>query len=300
MLLSLRDGTSASADAVDASASALLRDAAVFPRQRRLMQLGICALIPATMAIAVFAAIKFQVRSQTANPSAYALKVCLGQLIGLERRDPATLTARQLEMREHIEIYVAERLRATAEDSAEYARAFPATAELQRENLMAQRVLAKARPRSPEEILAAEKTVAKLLVDQTANLNRFNQPAVLGSAIGLVVGGALAMVAVLGLIGALVARGGFGLRSLGAALVTADGHDVSRLRAVLRAVIAWSPVAIWILLLRLTPAIEKSTLVTALLYALVPGILIAGAIYAWRHPSRGLQDRIAGTWIVPR
>jgi uncharacterized RDD family membrane protein YckC len=300
LLTSLRDEAFAGPDAVDASASAMLRDAAVFPGQRRLMQLAVCALIPFTMAFAVFAAVKFQVRSQTANPSAFALKTCLGQLTGLERRDPATLTPSQLQMREHIEIYIAERLRPAAEDSAEYARAFPATAQLQHENSMAQRVLANARPRSPEEIREAEKTVAKLLVDQSANLNKFNQPAVLWSAIGVVVGGATALVAVLGLIGAFVARGGFALRTLGAAVVTADGQDVSRLRALLRAVVAWSPVVIWLVLLKLGPPVEQSSIATALLYALVPAILIAGATYAWLHPSRGIQDRIAGTWIVPR
>jgi serine/threonine protein kinase len=38
----------------------------------------------------------------------------------------------------------------------------------------------------------------------------------------------------------------------------------------------------------------------ALLYTLPVAMLVAGAVWAWRHPSRGIQDRIAGTWIVPR
>jgi hypothetical protein len=299
----LREEKFAAADAVDASASATLRDPAVFPRQRRLMQLVICGLVPVTMAFAVFAAVKFQVRSQTANPNGYALKVCLGQLVGFERVEkekPGSLTPRQLQVREHIEIYIAARLRTAAEDSAEYARAFPATAELQRENAMAQRVLANARPRSPEEIRAADTTVAKVIADHSVNLNKFNRPAVLWSAIGIVVGGAAAFVALLGLIGALVARGGFLLRVLGAAVVTADGREVSRLRALLRALVAWSPVAIGLVLLKVNPPVQQSTIGTALLYAIVPALLIAGAVYAWLHPSRGIQDRIAGTWIVPR
>ena len=300
LLLSLRDGALAGADAVEARASALLRDAAVFPRQRRLMQLALCALIPVTIAIAVFAAVKFQVRSRTANPDAYALKICLGQLVGLDRRDPATLTPRQRQVREHIEIYIAERLRTVAEGSAEYARAFPATAELQRENSMAQRVLANARPRSPEEVREAEATVAKIVADHTAGLNKFNRPAVLWSAIGIVAGGGAAFVALLGLIGALAARGGFTLRTLGAAVVTADGEGVGRVRALLRALVAWSPVAIWLVLLKVTPPVQESTIATALLYTFVPVLLTAGAIYAWLHPSRGIQDRITGTWIVPR
>ena len=47
------------------------------------------------------------------------------------------------------------------------------------------------------------------------------------------------------------------------------------------------------------PGIMKSDATVALHLAL-NAILIAGAIHAWLHPSRGIQDRIAGTWIVPR
>lgn len=90
------------------------------------------------------------------------------------------------------------------------------------------------------------------------------------------------------------------MRALGAALVTDDGQGVSRLRALLRAAVAWSPVVVWLVLLKLAPEIQQSSIATALLYALVPALLIAGAVYAWLHPARGIQDRIAGTWIVPR
>jgi len=45
---------------------------------------------------------------------------------------------------------------------------------------------------------------------------------------------------------------------------------------------------------------KRDDTTTVQLYALVPAILLGGATYAWLHPSRGIQDRIAGTWIVPR
>ena len=220
------------------------------------MQLAMCALIPVTMAIAVFAAIKFQVSQQTANPNAYALKVCSGSSLVLTSGIPATLTPRQRQVREHIEIYIAERLRTAAEDSAEYARAFPATAELQRENSMARRVLANARPRSSEEVRAAEATVAKVISDHTANLNRFNRPAVLWSAIGIVTGGGIAFVALLGLIGAFVTRGGFTIRTFGAAVVTAKAR-----RSLLRALAAPSQVAPGVAgSMKVGPSAEQSTI----------------------------------------
>jgi hypothetical protein len=30
------------------------------------------------------------------------------------------------------------------------------------------------------------------------------------------------------------------------------------------------------------------------------GLVVAAAIWTARHPSRSIQDRLAGTWIVPR
>ena len=45
---------------------------------------------------------------------------------------------------------------------------------------------------------------------------------------------------------------------------------------------------------------QRSTLAIALAYTGAILLLVAGAIWAWLHPSRGIQDRIAGTWIVPR
>jgi hypothetical protein len=29
-------------------------------------------------------------------------------------------------------------------------------------------------------------------------------------------------------------------------------------------------------------------------------LLVAGAVWTALHPSRSIQDRLAGTWIVPR
>jgi eukaryotic-like serine/threonine-protein kinase len=127
-----------------------------------------------------------------------------------------------------------------------------------------------------------------------------NKPLILWGVIALIAGGSAAVVAVLGLIGALATRGGFTLRAFGAALVTADGRDASRLRALLRAVVAWSPLALWVLLVKFGPRIQDTTVGIALLFTLAIALLVAGAVWAWIHPSRGVQDRIAGTWLVPR
>jgi hypothetical protein len=48
------------------------------------------------------------------------------------------------------------------------------------------------------------------------------------------------------------------------------------------------------------PNPAKAAVWQTLLQTSLLAVFIAGAIWAVLHPSRGIQDRIAGTWIVPR
>ena len=107
-------------------------------------------------------------------------------------------------------------------------------------------------------------------------------------------------IAALALIGALVTRSGFTLRAFGAALVTDAGCPATRFHAVRRAIVTWSPLALAALMFNFLPPMKAITPGLAVLYTLPLAIATAGAVWAWRHPSRGIQDRIVGTWIVPR
>jgi hypothetical protein len=114
-------------------------------------------------------------------------------------------------------------------------------------------------------------------------------PHVLGRLSLTASGAGLIGCAALGLVWALALRSGIWLRAFGIAVVTPDGNEVSRLRAVWRAALAWS----WV------PA--------QLLWAghAVPLLLVAaaklvGLCYAAAHPERGIQDRLAGTHLVSR
>ena len=44
----------------------------------------------------------------------------------------------------------------------------------------------------------------------------------------------------------------------------------------------------------------KAVIWQTLLQTSVLSVFLAAAVWAMLHPSRGIQDRIAGTWIVPR
>jgi len=115
-------------------------------------------------------------------------------------------------------------------------------------------------------------------------------PANLAGRLSLTVGGAgLIGCAMLGLFCAGAWRSGAWLRAFGIAVVTPDGKEASRFRAVGRAAVAWS----WVPVQLLFVAYGGPLLVIAATKRF-------GLFYAADHPERGIQDRLAGTYLVPR
>jgi eukaryotic-like serine/threonine-protein kinase len=300
LLLALSRGTLSTAKDAAERAAAMLREPAVFPKRRRLAQLGACSVIPFVMAVAVFTVLLVRTRAQTTDPESYKLNACVQRLVALEKKGEARLTQKERDERAAIEVYIAEHLRGAAEEKAAYARTFPAVTSVQREYRLAEHAIASHPQRSTAEIQHADEVAARVIEGQNRGLAQVTRPVTLWIVVAMIGGGAALCVAILGLIGALVARGGFTLRSFGAALVIKDGRNASRTRAVFRAIVAWSPLALWLLIVKYGPKLETASTGVALLYTLVLALLIAGAVWAWLHPSRGIQDRIAGTWIVPR
>jgi uncharacterized RDD family membrane protein YckC len=146
--------------------------------------------------------------------------------------------------------------------------------------------------------------------------------------VGLIVAGTL------GLLSALAARGGIALRLMSIAVVTKNGMLASGSRVRLRAVLSWLPVLaasvavfaghaplltltpqatpFFAIIPRLPPVFlrdmhpiffpsEPSILFTRVAIITVALVVFAvGAMSAVIRPERGLQDRLAGTWLVPR
>jgi hypothetical protein len=111
--------------------------------------------------------------------------------------------------------------------------------------------------------------------------------------------GGLAFVAFGALVTAVVSRGSM-LRLLGFEVVTADGAVASRGRVLARTAIAWSPILVPVLAATTLGGVASSpfSLLGVLWIALA--VLLAGAVLAIVSTTRGLQDRLAGTWLVPR
>jgi len=98
---------------------------------------------------------------------------------------------------------------------------------------------------------------------------------------------------------ALIFRGGLSLKLFGLGVRDARGERASRLRCAARSLCLWVPLAVpygagaWLAMHDHARAGFAILLVAALLHA-------SALAYAIARPSRGFQDRIAGTFLVPR
>ena len=82
---------------------------------------------------------------------------------------------------------------------------------------------------------------------------------------------------------------------MGLELVTADGRSASRLRVLVRTALTWSPILVVPLVMRFVTPIPANLGQPWWMLG-----MIAGAIVIAIWPARGVQDRLAGTWVVPR
>jgi hypothetical protein len=235
-----------------------------------------------------------------ANARTFEYDACVKQLGAYEKKGEANLTPAQKQNRESIEIFIAENLQDEVKEAATVARSFPVVTRARGEQRLAERAIARHPTRTPEEVKKAEKVVEKVLESNMKGLAEMQPFRAQWALAVFMTSWSSAVIAVFAVIGALVTRSGFTLRGLGAALVNTRGEDASRLRALWRAIATWAPAALAILVLRAGPKMQDATIAAVLLQTLPLLLLAAGALWAIRHPSRGFQDRLAGTTIVPR
>jgi len=107
---------------------------------------------------------------------------------------------------------------------------------------------------------------------------------------------------------ALVFRSGLAMLTFGVVAVKRDGSRAGRLRVFWRALVTWSPILfglVGFVILGLwlfgDPAdAENMNVVLGIAGGLAIGLVAALAVVSALLPERGLQDRLAGTWLVPR
>jgi hypothetical protein len=151
---------------------------------------------------------------------------------------------------------------------------------------------------SAEDLARAEIVIAPELEKDRRRRGLF-VPQVAG-VMGMIIG---ALIAIWGLIWSVFLPGGPLLRASGLAAVNRHGMRIGRLRSAARVLVTWSPAIVLGIGQHFYFEITGDNLFQIVPWWLAAGTLvplILGALWTVAHPERGLQDRLTGTWIVPR
>jgi hypothetical protein len=272
------------------AADALARGRAAITRGWRLLSIAGVIVVPGLMAAMMIGAGAFVFAQRRQVP--VDTRVAASVLRDLEQIDRGRLEMAP-DDRDALEVVLADRYRTTLSDARFYApeRLLALTPA---HKAIADRVLRREFAPGSVEAAAARPAVRARLEEGA----RFETPPFFALAL-MVFYGMLIVVALPGLIGAIAVRGVM-LRMLGFEFVTADGRQASRLRVLGRSAIAWSPVLAPALASTVLGGIASGPAGVNLVLAATLAVQLAGVVVAIVQPSRGLQDRLAGTWIVPR
>jgi hypothetical protein len=279
-------------DALTSGLKPLLQRVASVTRARRLgLAIG-CGLVPALMVLLTMVGLYMFAQWAQREPDIQPLSLCLWRLAALEK----PRGERQARERQALEVYIAGRFRQTISDPATWSSLYAQSMIPQHLRTRAEQVVAERPSPSEQELKEAEALVAPMLV----------VPWLIRSPTSLAVFQAsmfTLMVALASLVCALAFRGGLVMLLLGVAVVKRDGSRASRLRVFWRSLVTWSSLLLLLVggvwLLSTVPPGEEGSLVP-LAGSLGAAVLIALAVWSSLLPDRGLQDRLAGTWLVPR
>ena len=284
--------------------------------RRRMVHLVACASLPAVGWIYFLPGLFFLHRSGTQNRVGLELATVIGQIEELDRLRESEEREQRQELEaiglaglnvEHVvrimEIHVAERFREMQIDPQSWQQPFMS----HNWEPTAERAIAAHSSPSLEELNESRNVVTRYLENRHEN-----DPlpfVLLLAAIGLPLVSLVPALSV-GLLSAPVFRSGLLLRMLGFGVVMGSGAEASRARAFMRAFIAWLPFVVACLgLFAFTEAevVAPADLarywrlpIGALAFLALPAVLGWMVWSAARDPERGLQDRLAGTYLVPR
>ncbi len=266
-------------------------------RQRRAVLLGGAMLVP-VLTIALIGGSLTLIRSaQTAEPGLATLQECLVHHHELQRQAKSAELAHSGEV-DALEVYIAGRFASIITNAAEWNRpaarllvTYPYRAE-------AEQIVARRGVPAAGQFAQASETVKgffRKLPDDAARESFRSVNPFLGAAIlGYV--NTLLIVVVPSLCGSLLFHGGALVKLLGIVFVDRRNRPASRWRVTARCLVAWLPIVLLPIGFRwLAPVLgpTRAILVAA-------GLASILALLSLLLPQRGLADRLAGTWLVPR
>ena len=281
--------TSANAEAIVAALTPLLQRVAVVSRWRRLGVVAGCAAFPALAGIGMIFGVQFLDRLQRSQPEVMQLNSLLGQRAAMRSW---WMGSRPGPNDRLVAVYIANHFRPTITNANTWSNAFVLSLISGESRRFAEQSVVDHPNPTEQEIREAE-TALKPYVRDTKPLGFLQERWFPLVTVGVSL---LVYVGLPALVCALLFRGGLVLWALGVAIVRADGARATRLRVFWRSIVAWSPVALAPVLMGMLAPVVGVFLSAALVTALVLSLAVLSLV----HRERSLQDRLAGTWLVPR
>jgi len=280
----------------------LLQKTASVSRRRRFGLVAVCAVLPILMAGVMLLGQLIMRHWMESQPDIMPLQMCLFYLTSLEKQADGNDNSKE---REALEVYIAGRFGKTISDPAAWSGPFAAiiTPDLREK---AKQIVAKY-PNVSEEAFTAAKTLVEPKVAGADVMNNVIGRSPLFAA-AMQAGFITLLLALFSIPSALVFRSGLAMLTFGVVAVKRDGSRAGRLRVFWRALVTWSPILfglVGFVILGLwlfgDPAdAENMNVVLGIAGGLAIGLVAALAVVSALLPERGLQDRLAGTWLVPR
>ncbi len=267
-------------------------------RLRRSIPIALAAAPAIVITVAAALMLPYMQRFMS-NPQTVEI---LSGLSALQNANPPPASRlRDPEVRRAMERYLVGRHGAVLADDA-FWETIMMQGALQRLRPVADDLLARHRDFSAEDVDRAATAIARER-EQWARQSRVQLRGLLnvgGIIVSAMTGLAIAVVAVLGLLSAVMVPGGVMTRALGHAVVDRHGREIGRARSLARAAVAWMPALVWLAWLAASPKVQgyvpsPSAPWTGVVVAL--GLLMAGAILTIVR-TRGPHDRMMGTWMV--
>jgi hypothetical protein len=283
-------GSLTSTDAVVAALKPLLSRVAAVTRMRRAALVAGCMVFPLLALGGGFFAMSFLQGVAKKTPGLMNLSTLL------QTRSSAHLWASkkaQVPSDRQIAIYIAHHYRGIITNETSWSSPSVMSMIKGEARKFAEQSVAEHPEPTEAEIAQAGAEVDKYVPKQDQEYFNGNPPRWLPAM--AVVGSLAFYVCIPALIAALAFRGGLVLLIAGVTFVRKDGQRASRLRLLWRGIVAWSPVFLAFILS--VVAISKQVNWGPWLTLALPGLL---AVLSVALPGRGLQDRLAGTWPVPR
>ena len=280
-----------SADAAAGALKPLLRKVADVSRRRRMVVVAGCLAFPVFAAVCGALGLFMMAKWNETNPDILQLSTLLHTHSAMH----STWThAKNPPSDRLFEVYIASHYGAAITNSAKWSGGFALMMINGEARKFAEKSVAEYPAPSDKEIEEAE-TALKEIAKRSNPLEIKDRPVILATIVPV----SLALyVCIPALIAALVFRGGLVLLAAGITFVRRDGVRASRLRVFWRALVAWVPVlAIPLLVHSVGRALKIHTVTLTLLALGLAGVLV---VWSLLLPKRGLPDRLAGTWPVPR